>query len=82
MYLISNGFLFNIIANIFQLSEGGRITAQFQKKYQNEVIGALIAAFFVKSLPIDTLRWVVVEVVLYTSFVMFRTAFKHRGKNE
>ena len=46
------------------------------------IIGVLIAAFFVKSLPIDTLRWVVVVVVLYTSFVMFRTAFKHRGKTE
>jgi len=37
-------------------------------------IAVLIAAFLVKSLPLDTLRWVVIAVILYTSFVMLRSA--------
>lgn len=35
-------------------------------------VAVLIAAFIVKSLPMDALRWVVIVVVLYTSFVMLR----------
>lgn len=38
------------------------------------VIAVLIAAFLVKSLPLDILRWVVIGVILYTSFVMLRSA--------
>ena len=38
------------------------------------VIAVLIAAFLVKSLPLDTLRWVVIIVILYTSFIMLRSA--------
>lgn len=37
-------------------------------------IAVLIAAFLVKSLPLDTLRWVVIVVILYTSFIMLRAA--------
>ncbi len=37
-------------------------------------IAVLIAAFIVKSLPLDTLRWVVIGVIIYTSIVMFRSA--------
>lgn len=37
-------------------------------------IAALIAALLVKSLPLHTLRWVVIGVILYTSVVMFRSA--------
>jgi uncharacterized membrane protein YfcA len=37
-------------------------------------IAVLIAAFLVKSLPLETLRWVVIVVILYTSFVMLRSA--------
>lgn len=37
-------------------------------------IAVLIAAFIVKSLPLDTLRWVVIVVILYTSYMMFRSA--------
>ena len=38
------------------------------------IIAVLIAAFFVKSLPLNTLRWVVIGVVLYTSFIMLKSA--------
>ena len=38
------------------------------------IIAVLIAAFVVKSLPLDILRWVVIVVIVYTSFVMFRSA--------
>ncbi|WP_343348993.1 sulfite exporter TauE/SafE family protein [Terrisporobacter petrolearius] len=40
------------------------------------VIGVLIAAYIVKSLPIDILKRVVFVVVLYTSANMFRSALK------
>ena len=36
----------------------------------------LFAAYVVKSLPLDTLRWVVVAVVIYAALVMLRSALK------
>lgn len=42
-------------------------------------IAVLIAAFLVKSLPLDTLRWVVIVVIIYTSVVMFRSALFHKS---
>ncbi len=36
--------------------------------------GVLIAAFIVKSLPLDYVRWLVVVVVVYTAFAMLRSA--------
>jgi uncharacterized membrane protein YfcA len=36
----------------------------------------LLAAYVVKSLPLETLRWVVTAVVLYTAVVMLRSATK------
>lgn len=39
-------------------------------------IAVLIAAFVVKSLPMDVLRWVVIGVIIYTSTIMLRAAFK------
>jgi uncharacterized membrane protein YfcA len=39
------------------------------------VVAVLIAAFIVKSLPLDVLRWLVIVVILYTSVVMLRAAF-------
>jgi uncharacterized membrane protein YfcA len=35
----------------------------------------LVAAYLVKSLPIETLRWLVTAVILYTGVVMLRSAF-------
>jgi uncharacterized membrane protein YfcA len=37
-------------------------------------VAVLIAAFVVKSLPLHTLRWVVIVVIIYTAVVMFRSA--------
>jgi uncharacterized membrane protein YfcA len=39
----------------------------------------LIAAFIVKSLPIEYLRWLVVIVVLYAALSMLRSAYVERG---
>jgi uncharacterized membrane protein YfcA len=36
--------------------------------------GVLIAAFIVKQLPLEWLRWLVVAVVLYAAFTMLRSA--------
>lgn len=41
-------------------------------------IGVLIAAFVVKSLNLDLLRWVVMVVVVYTSVVMLRAGLKNK----
>lgn len=38
------------------------------------IVAVLIAAFIVKSLPLDTLRWLVIFVILYTSGVMLWSA--------
>lgn len=38
------------------------------------IIGVLIAAYVVRSLPLDIMKWVVLGVVLYTSAVMFLSA--------
>ncbi len=38
----------------------------------------LVAAFLVKSVPVDILRWLVFVVVLYTAAVMMRAALKER----
>jgi uncharacterized membrane protein YfcA len=41
--------------------------------------GVLAAAFLVKGMPIETLRWLVIVVVLYAAAVMARAAFRgHR----
>jgi uncharacterized membrane protein YfcA len=45
------------------------------------IIAVLIAAFIVKSLPLDILRWVVIVVILYTSFIMLSAAFKKKRIN-
>jgi len=42
----------------------------------------LIAAFWVKSMPIETLRWLVTLVVTYSAVVMLRSAVAGRGKPE
>lgn len=38
------------------------------------IIAVLIAAFIVKSLPLETLRWLVISVIIYTAVVMLRAA--------
>ncbi|MEA4847670.1 MAG: sulfite exporter TauE/SafE family protein [Clostridiaceae bacterium] len=42
------------------------------------LVGVLIAAYIVKSLPLDILKWLVIGVVLYTSVVLLRSAFKNK----
>ncbi len=39
------------------------------------MVAVLIAAFVVKSLPLDVLRWLVIVVILYTAVVMLRAAY-------
>jgi uncharacterized membrane protein YfcA len=41
----------------------------------------LVAAFIVKSMPIETLRWLVIVVVLYAAAVMFRAAILGRKEH-
>ncbi|SNS66295.1 Sulfite exporter TauE/SafE [Anaerovirgula multivorans] len=40
------------------------------------LVGVFIAAYIVKSLPLDILRWLVIAVVTYTSITMFKSATK------
>ena len=43
------------------------------------IIAVLIAAFLVQSLPLNTLRWVVIVVIIYTSLIMFKSALNNRN---
>jgi uncharacterized membrane protein YfcA len=40
------------------------------------IVGVLIAAFIVKSLELDTLRWLVLGVIIYTATVMLRAGLR------
>ncbi|MBZ4663360.1 MAG: sulfite exporter TauE/SafE family protein [Caloramator sp.] len=42
-------------------------------------VGVLIAAFIVKEMRLDLLKWVVIIVILYTSFMMFKSLKKYTG---
>lgn len=42
-------------------------------------VGVLIAAYIVKSLPLDILKWLVIGVIFYTSVTMLRSASKNKG---
>ena len=42
------------------------------------VVGVPLAAFVVKSLPLEALRWLVMGVVLYAAVVMLRSAYTER----
>jgi len=42
------------------------------------IVAVLIAAFIVKSLPLDTLRWLVLIIIVYTSVTMFWSAIKNK----
>ena len=44
-------------------------------------VGVLIAAYIVKSLPLNVLKWVVIVVIIYTSVMMFRSASKVKQEN-
>ena len=41
-------------------------------------VGVLIAAYLVKSLPLNILTWVVIAVIIYTAIMMFRSAKMNR----
>ncbi|AKA71103.1 TSUP family transporter [Clostridium scatologenes] len=41
-------------------------------------VGVLIAAYIVKSLPLNVLTWLVICVIIYTSIAMFRSASKSK----
>jgi uncharacterized membrane protein YfcA len=40
--------------------------------------GVLVAAFIVKTMPIDALRWLVFAVVVYAAAVMARASYQGR----
>ena len=44
------------------------------------IVGVLIAAYIVKSLPIDILRWLVIVVITYTSFTMFKSSMNGKAQ--
>jgi uncharacterized membrane protein YfcA len=44
------------------------------------VVAVLIAAFIIKSLPLDILKWLVILVILYTSAVMLRAAYSENNQ--
>ncbi len=40
------------------------------------IFGVIIAAYLVKSLPLNILTWLVIGVILYTSITMLKSASK------
>lgn len=40
------------------------------------VFAVLVAAFLVKSLPMDALKWLIIAVIIYTAIVMLRAALR------
>ena len=46
------------------------------KKNKLAVVGVFIAAYIVKSLPLNILRWLVICVIFYTSISMLLSASK------
>jgi uncharacterized membrane protein YfcA len=42
------------------------------------IIGVFIAAFLVKSLPLNVLKWLVIFVIAYTSITMLKKAFSSK----
>ncbi|MEI6587125.1 MAG: sulfite exporter TauE/SafE family protein [Sediminibacterium sp.] len=42
------------------------------------IFAVLIAAFIIKSMPLDTLRWLVLIIIVYTSISMFWTTIKNK----
>jgi uncharacterized membrane protein YfcA len=42
------------------------------------ILAVLIAAFIIKSMPLDTLRWLVLIIIVYTSVSMFWTTIKNK----
>jgi uncharacterized membrane protein YfcA len=42
-------------------------------------VGVFIAAYIVKTLPLNILKWLVIVVILYTSVLMFRSAAKSKN---
>lgn len=46
------------------------------------IVGISIAVFIVKELPLYILKWLVIGVILYTSTVMFHSAFKSKKQPE
>lgn len=45
-------------------------------------IGVFIAAYIVKSLPLNILRWLVIAVILYTSISMLISAYKKKDSED
>ena len=41
------------------------------------LVGVFIAAYIVKTLPLNILIWIVIVVIFYTSILMFKSASKH-----
>lgn len=77
----SNGFAGAVVASRHVMA--GKIDLRI---VLGIVIGGIpavfIAAFLVKSMPIEALRWLVTLVVLYTAVVMLRSAAAERRKLE
>jgi len=42
------------------------------------ILAVLIASFIIKSMPLDTLRWLVLIIIVYTSVSMFWTTIKNK----
>jgi len=41
----------------------------------------VIAAYLVKSMPLEAVKWLVIAIVVYAAFTMLRSAYVERSKS-
>ncbi|MHC1720310.1 MAG: sulfite exporter TauE/SafE family protein [Clostridiaceae bacterium] len=74
--MMGSGAFVLIVAGIRFVKEGMYERKTAMAVALSGIVGVIIAAYIVKTLPISLLQWVVIVVVIYTSIMMLRSAFK------
>ena len=74
--MMSSGTFVLAVAGIRFVKEGAYERKTAMAISLAGLVGVLIAAYIVKSLPLDILQWVVICVVIYTAVMMLKSALK------
>ena len=70
------------VGSVKFIREGGYDLRAAMSMALGGIPAVLVAALIVKSLPLSIVRWLVVVVVLYTAFMMLRSATRPRSASE
>ena len=80
--MMASGALLLPFASFKFIKEGAHSTKTSMAINVLGPVGVLIAAYLVKSLPLNILKWLVIGVVLYTSFIMFKSFKSNKEAKE